>query len=600
MESCCRICRRMELEKSLSLDFLADTTGETIQYMIFSVTGLMVDKSDGMPYQICLLCMGSLTVAYEMKRLCVESDAYFRKRSPILILPVAVHLVNDTTDTTNQTNADNVEAPSSPLTMEIKIEDETVVEDAIYEAVENHQLPHSPQNNSEQNWNIAVNMMYCCFPNCSVGYPFQELLVEHARRDHRAEREANSLGCPDNCFLCITCGRGFEQEAALLYHRKQPAPIETADAQDSLELHSTAQKDCSEQNVHAVDSSADSNGLIIDLVENDEDDESISVTNADFKALGFTIVCCTNMFLCCLKHCRSSFDTVEQLNKHFENKHWETRTRNAVTSDQAVRCAACFLALSSRHDLQAHQEANDPIFRCKCNGCGEFFNSKKSAYQHACKKVRQNNTVKTKKTTSRKKLSKKALNKKGANEEYVKTSKGYTCLICKKNFTFLSTLTMHRSQSHNRHRINKGPARATEAEVSSALELSCGDNLGDSRHEKSYTCRWCSTTTSDVDHLVNCYLNSKKPRNEAATNRKTKRRKQTTDKISSSSENTRKPSTRRRSAKDEQKKAMEDKEKETAMAKALQIAFKRFQCDVCAEYFEYRFLLDGHKKTHTA
>ncbi|XP_053695922.1 zinc finger protein 845-like [Sabethes cyaneus] len=616
MESCCRICRRMELDKSLSLDLVADSTGESIRYMIFSVTGLMINKSDGMPYQICVLCMGSLTVAFEMRRLCLESEAFFRKRAPILILPVAVSLLND--PTTDQINAENIQPPpSSPLAMEIKIEDEAVVEDAIYEAVENHQTPGSPLIGPEQHWNAADNMMYCCFPNCSIGYPFQELLVEHARRDHRLERENNSSNRPENCFLCITCERGFEQEAALLYHRRPPAPREMESVQDSLNLHSTTEENGSEEPIQVVDCSADSNGLIIDLVDND-DDESSSKTNADLILMGFTITSCTTMVHCCLTDCQHSFDNLEQLNEHFEDKHWETRRRNAEMNDLALRCAACFLGFQTQHALEAHQEAIDPIFRCKCDGCGTFFSTKKLAFEHSknpCKQTKTNSHL-------RKILPKKRINKKDKDEIYIKTANGYTCTVCKSDFSFLSSLNMHR-KSYNCRRNRKGMdklanavafPRASEAEVSAALALQCEHDPGinvDGRHDKIYNCRWCNTTTSNIDHLVNCYLNSEKAQAKTVSSsrtgkskRKSKNRRKNLE-AKSNSTDSKKPATRSRkkpqTAEESQTfKAIKKAEQETATAQALQIAFKRFQCDVCAEYFQFRYLLDVHKKTHAS
>ncbi|XP_055911130.1 uncharacterized protein LOC129945412 [Eupeodes corollae] len=79
-ENVCRICLQVSEEEEMTSIFESDANNTIISNKIKSCCGVELPiESDGFPTKICSKCKIFLTIAYKLRTICQNSDAYLRR-----------------------------------------------------------------------------------------------------------------------------------------------------------------------------------------------------------------------------------------------------------------------------------------------------------------------------------------------------------------------------------------------------------------------------------------------------------------------------------------------------------------------------------------
>lgn len=394
MDSHCRICRRNELKHFFRLDYESDFYSITVLDMLQSLTGLEGALGDDLPQQICRMCMGTLAAGYDLKQLCIDSYAYFRR---------AIQINSQIPPKEEASPADEIDGIDleSCLTLEqIKVEpfvdaDETPTDDRA-EMNKTHKDTESEKT------------FYCCFPNCRINYQFEELLIEHAASDHQQQKTANEAKkSGDFEFICIVCAQRFRSEVKLWEHRnrKRRGPFTCSECgyqtetkalyREHVRAHKKKEKvcDCGYRTTITYSFKRHQAKCMPSRWKTQRQQKRNALqehiaydkTNEDIEAMGFVINRRPSMFYCCLSDCATVCLTQQQLNDHFEAAHPEVRKRNMEVvpeNDNSVECPICSCMFPAKKVLQIHlEDAYAPTFRC--NTCRYICNTRKTAILHA-------------------------------------------------------------------------------------------------------------------------------------------------------------------------------------------------------------------------
>lgn len=509
---------------SIPLDHRSEISSVSVRNMISFVTGLKVLEGDGLPQQICRICLGQLVISYELKQTSLTSHAYFRR---FLALPPTMRFTKDFTT----------------VSAVCEVKPEPVVDQESGDEI----------------------LYFCCLgESCAEHFPNEDHLVAHFDLVHKQTKELNEVVRTNDKFVCSICAGGFSDEVELLQHslqvKRKPLRCDVCQFityfQADLKLHSRSHGNlyrcvcgyssnrkysvqrhlgsmCCEE-IYGKKASVEPIKIRRSGLEQAPTamplKRECDITDSELIALGFSVMYTRDLSktYCCIKNCQdAAHDSEPQCIKHYEETHpvelesitVESSCGKAATT---LKCGICRMSFQAGKYLQIHREDSfQPLFQC--NTCGSDAFTRETALEHferICTVKRfscpcgfltdDSSSLKAhfiSKTCDRGLgLSDEETEEDPKNSEQEKTSKSpspelqgnvkhYVCTYCCALKNSANSLKRHQQ-------LEKDQALRQQLTFDVGREV-------EGVPGKMYACKWCNQPTNNVTHLVQCMVNVK-------------------------------------------------------------------------------------------
>ncbi|XP_065094038.1 zinc finger protein 616-like [Ochlerotatus camptorhynchus] len=537
MRSYCRICCRDDLDSSLPLYHRSEISSETVLNMMAFVTGLKVNQGDGLPQQICRICLGQLLISYELKRTSIVSQSYFQK----LLLP-----------------PDNLQAyPACDVKLEATVERETLESRDVA-------LEEGMVRDDDDEGEV---MFFCCWnESCTENFKSEDQLVEHFMILHKQAKELNEVVRANDEFVCIICARGFNDEKELLQHSMQVKRKAfkcdvcyfitydqaehkfhsrshsklfrcvcgfTTNRKFSLQRHlvSLCCEEIYGKNASFVPVKKQRSRRVKQALPARR--EKCDITRSELISMGFSVMATRDpsKFYCCISKCEVVQDSELQCVQHYEKTHTEElqqSTTDESNEKEGVKCKICRKVFQTVKDLQIHREDSfQPLFQC--NTCGNDGFTRETALGHSERACTVNRFTcpcgfLTDEPSSLTIHFNSGMCNRGFGllEEMKKEDTIKVLPVSNADQEEVSNLSTTEQQSDVKRYICKhcGASRKSEISLRNHQRLEKMRTLRqqlsfDSGREvdgipgKMYNCKWCNEPTNNLTHLIQCMANKK-------------------------------------------------------------------------------------------